>query len=780
MKPEARDRGGVAAGFGAFLAYFAALVAALGGLFLAWQLRPQDGWSWLASEGRLADEGHETAKRFGYADLWELTFVLDDPFAASTRAALSRWEAEVGKWEEVTRLVGPPDLLDLSGEPGGGGAPHAVSAYAPAADAPSAPSVDAAVRTSLRERPDARGWFFDRDERKVHVYLGWEGGAPSVERLLGAARTAGLYPNEDAARARSRLLARPLWPKPAVASLQSGWRAGLVGALAILLVGFFASFFPAAAKRRRSARRVLVGACAAAGGVALPFIVAPSLTWRVAGLGLATAAATPCLLTFAATSGRAFGKRAPVAPWLSGLGILSFVLLLAAVAGNARHRGVWLTADEGAAAPLGFVVIEADLEEPVVLGEMARFTDSLRAAPEVADAWSPADAFLAAREGFAGRPTLPPDKAGVRRLWQRAKTDGALALALAAGRDAALVAVRLRPEVTPAARRAFGARLAAHLETHLRGALLPANVEDAALPAGTRVLGRGILAGDAKERLANLARASGAALSADQVLGLERVTRQAAFVPTADPARLADAVEVALEDAARAGKGLPLLARSAVRRKLAVDIAHQPWESGIAELRALLEGGSPRTEADAAALAGWLFPRVLALRFDAAAELNLKALHEATGLPVAGDHARAVEGALVQGMGPVVGLPVAPETRGACHLRAFAADAWAADRELGRLWGSRVLAALAAAVAVVVLLWVALMGIEGLTFGALSFGPTAAVALTVPTDPASVALPFLLVLGAALGAGWSLAVAWASPFVRKTEAHRHGRRGELG
>src|SRR5262249_42456022 len=82
------------------------------------------------------------------------------------------------------------------------------------------------------------------------------------------------------------------------------------------------------------------------------------------------------------------------------------------------------------------------------------------------------------------------------------------------------------------------ASLERYLTLELRRALLRVDIGAPGVSPATRSLGRGILAIDGRGRGLRICARSGRPLDAGQALAVERVARQAATIPAADPARL--------------------------------------------------------------------------------------------------------------------------------------------------------------------------------------------------------------------------------------------------
>src|SRR5213076_1673897 len=91
------------------------------------------------------------------------------------------------------------------------------------------------------------------------------------------------------------------------------------------------------------------------------------------------------------------------------------LLAIAAVASAAAlARRVEVGTHQWDASPLAFVSVRADLDQPVVLREVRRLTDFVRAQPGVVNAWSVADLF-ASVEVEGEEASRVPDQADLVR-----------------------------------------------------------------------------------------------------------------------------------------------------------------------------------------------------------------------------------------------------------------------------------------------------------------------------------------------------------------------------
>ncbi len=302
-----------------------------------------------------------------------------------------------------------------------------------------------------------------------------------------------------------------------------------------------------------------------------------------------------------------------------------------------------------------FVSVHGDLDEPVVLREVRRFADDLRAQPGVANAWSIADLFLGVT--FEGQEAsgIPDDPEELRRILVQAETDPAVRLELSADRREALIGVRFDDDPT-VDRLAIVAHAERYIQRELRHAMARIDLSAAATPPVARLVGAGILADDARDRVLRICARSGRTLNRAEALSVERVARAAALIPAADPPRLEAEVADAVRNFA----------------------THHPWPLGPQEIERLILGANalatdaapddvrtvvaavygarlpePMLNATAAALAR----RISAVQKRHTARLDFKEMLYGADLPTEGVLADEVRSATLEAMGPVVGDP---------------------------------------------------------------------------------------------------------------------------
>jgi hypothetical protein len=482
---------------------------------------------------------------------------------------------------------------------------------------------------------------------------------------------------------------------------------------------------------------------------------------RIAG---AFAAGSAALLVFAIWPGRekrpaADGPAAPLTRWP--------VLLLAFAvvgAGALTLPSLRVGTRQWGAAPMFFVSVRAELDEPVVLREVRRVTDELRDQPGVENAWSVADLFMGVtREGDEAS-RIPDDSEQVRRILVQARTDPAVRLELAGDHREALIAVRFDDDPT-VDHLAIVAGLERYLALDLRRALLRVDVSAPGVAPVTRSLGRGMLAIDARERVVRICERSGRPLDASETLAVERAARQAATIPAADPARLeADIADNVRDFIARH----PFVLAAADANRLIAAISALADGAPVDEVRVAVATayGGRMSDAILRTTAENLARRIAAVRRRHVAGTNFKDMLYGAQLPNEGVLADEVRSATLDAMGPVVGIPAAADSATAFRLDLVPVGGAPNDRELSRLWRRSLAGGAVAAAGLLAVLLVLAGGRAGILSLPLAFAPAAAAMAPAALLGEPVGLPTLSFYAGALAAGAILAFA-VTPAARR-------------
>jgi len=697
--------------------------------------------------------GWAVAERFELRRRFILTLDVANAFSAQNQAAIARAEARIAAIPGVERVIGPARLLGFSADAAG----RITAAPLRARGGGDQAAAQAELARRLAARADATGWFISTDGATIRL-------------LIDTMEPTGVQVPIEAAVAGSGLVLlegkvdrAPLWPDPERDAPGFGRREPLEWALLLLAVPFLA----VAIEARPVSRRAWLCVLGAAVTTALPGSTAPvaGLRWYAVKIGgIAAALLIAVLLLDAVLSrargrGRRFvpGRRAPL-PLL----ILSVAALIVAAV---QSRGLHMDTGLWSQTPLFFVDVRADLTEPVVLREVRRLTDLLRAQPGVEEAWSVADLFGDVPLSEPGRQGIPSDQQATGAILKRALADPAVALETAVNLREALIVIRLDPDagLTPAQVRR---RVAALLKTRARPALLRVDVTDPAFPNATRGLGRGMLAEGAIERVLNLCDQAGRNLEPRQQAAIEETLRRVALAPKLDRAQYrrdaAQEIERFVEETAVAGRHLTL-PHAGQRQRLIDTVLASPDEPLLADVTGGLnelmgDHISPRA---ALAQATELRRRLITLRRRAIVAWNARAILANADLPTEGGLSDAVRNATLEAMGPIVGVPAAPGTPGAFSIDVALAGGVISDEALSARWPPRLQLGLLAAAAACALLLAALGGPRALPWVPVALAP-AAIVLIVPTvlGVATSAL-FAAVLSGAVGGGTVFALAYA-------------------
>ena len=403
-----------------------------------------------------------------------------------------------------------------------------------------------------------------------------------------------------------------------------------------------------------------------------------------------------------------------------------------------------------------FVSLHGDLDEPVVLREVRRLADDLRAQPGVANAWSIADLFLGVT--FEGQEAsgIPDDPEELRRILVQARTDPAVRLELSADRREALIGVRFDDDPT-VDRLAIVAHAERYIQRELRHALARIDLSAGSTSPVARLVGARILADDARDRVLRICARSGRTLNQAEALSVERVARAAALIPAADPPRLEAEVADAVRNFA----------------------AHHPWRLTAPEVERLILGANalaadattddvravvatvygtrltgPMLNATATALAR----RIAAVQKRHTARLDFKEMLYGADLPTEGVLADEVRSATLEAIGPVVGIPVAVDVADAFKLDAQPIGGAPNDQALSELWNRALRAGLIWAAAMLALLLMLVGGKRALSSLPLAFAPLAAAMTPSALLREPIGLPTLSLFAGTLVGGALLAL----------------------
>jgi hypothetical protein len=721
-------------------------------------LASPDPFAWAPPHAPAVVRGRETGARFGVPGLTEIEVEVDDVYDAANRHAVAVAEQRLAAVRGVRAVFGPAELLDITVDPGGtpsarrvlgrgrgaiidlgriARGPGAVRTLAGAAAQEERENEEA--RQRIVRRADALGWFLTENGRRVRFLVDvadWEANEPA---LVAAIQESGL----SIVPSSAALEARPLWPDPRHHRARLLPPAFAAAWVFFLLVAVRRARFPLG--RRRVTRAIAAAVAAGA-----PFGLVPVAGVRWMGATAALAAGAIALWG----PRRRPDERAPVRP--SGIGwLLAFSAVLVLEVGALSKR-VRVETRQWSAAPMFFLSVRGDLDEPVVLRELRRLTDDLRAQAGVANAWSIADLF--AGVVFEGKEAngIPDDPEELRRILVQARTDPAVRLELSADHREALVAVRFDddPTVDHAALVAHAQR---YIDRELRRSIARVDLAAPGTAPSARLVGEGLLAGDLAQRVARICARSGRPLSAAERVSVERTARAVALIPAADPQRLNSEIADAVRDFA-AHHPFPLTP-GAVERLI---VGARALEAGatLDDVRAVVEAvyGPRMPQPVVTATAASLARRLAAVRRRHTARLDFRDMLYGANLPTEGVLADEVRSATLEAIGPLVGLPVAAGAPGAFHLEAEPIGGAANDRALSEVWVRGLRPGLIAAAAVVGILLVLIAGPRGILAVPLALAPIAAATLPVALLREPIGLPMLAFFAGAFAGGAFLAV----------------------
>jgi hypothetical protein len=721
-----------------------ASVAALLAVVVGCARGGDDSFAWTPADAPAVERGRQAGMRFGLTSMREISVDIDNVFSPANQQALGLAEQRLAEIPGVRSVLGPAALLDISVD--AGGKPRARRALAATGSAAAGQVGGEAERQRIVRRADALGWFLADNGRRARFYIDgddWERVAPAITAALVGSGLA-------LAQASSEVFsARAVLPDP---RQRGGWlpvQLAAAGVLFVMLAALRAGVPPPARSRARKLGLALtVGA-----GAAAVFALVPVPGVRAAG-GVAAAGAAALALLVASL---AFPKRSAVVASRPSAGI-ALVAAALALGGLLVSGRVRIATEQWAAAPLAFVSIRGDLDEPVVLREMRRLVDELRAQPEVASAWSVADLFTGVR--FEGdEPSGIPDEADdVRRILVQARSDPAVRLELSGDHREALIAIRFADAPT-VDRGALFARLERYIERELRRSLAHVDLSAPGTSFATRSFGQGLLALDARERVLRICERSGRALGPAEVQSVERAARQAATIPAVDPARLSGELASAVRDfISRHPFPLP----AAELNRLVATMSHLPDDATVDDIRVALAAayGARMPEAILNSTAASLARLLSAVRRRLVTRAALREMMNGADLPSEGALADEVRGATAEAMGPVVGLPVAAGAPSAFTVDAQPIGGVANDRALSAAWNQTLRSGVAAAAVVIGLLLLLAGGVAGLLALPVALAPLAAAIAPAALLGEPIGLPTLSFLAAALAGGAALAFVW--------------------
>jgi hypothetical protein len=708
-----------------------------------------DTFAWTPADAPAVTLGRHVMSRFDLANLVEITVEVDNAFSATNREALLGAEQRLAAVPGVRRVFGPARLLDLTIDAAGKPSARAVLARG------TSESDGEAARQRVVRRADALGWFVTANGRRVRFLIDADDFARVRRDLAAALVTSGLGLVQTAAG--DGLSVRRLAPDPRAHG--APWLPAAVSAawvLFVLAAGFKAR--PLTGKLSTGGATAIV--VAAALGAAAPFALVSVGGVRLAGAMAAAAAAAAALLGLLLERRRGLrpgGWNRIAHPPRLALALALAPLVAFAVLAPRLRVGTHLWSD----APLLFVSVRGEIDQPVVVQEITRLTEFVRAQPGVESAWSVADLFMGVETEGEEASRIPPDAEQVRQVLVQARTDPAVALELAADHREALVVVRFDEGEGLTDRLDLVDRLGMYAAAELRAWLLPVDLRAPSLPAVTRGVAKGLLASDTRARILGICERSNRPLTPAEALAVERVARQAAAIPSADQGRLR--TELA-DDARDFLSRYPVPLRPGEQARLIDALVALPDDATVADVSRACAATfgdrlSPRVLEDTAAI---LARRLAAVRWRHTARINFHDVLFGAELPTEGVLADEVRSAILQGMGPVAGIPVAPSSPGAHHIEATAVGGAANDRALSDAWWDGLRRGSAAVVVAWGVLLVLAGGAVALGWLPLALAPAAAAALPSALLREPLGLWSLAFLAGALAAGGFIAAAWAA------------------
>ncbi len=689
-------------------------------------------FAWAPPHAPAVVVGRQSGARFGLVGLTEIEVEVDDLYDAANRQALGLAERKLAAVPGVRAVFGPAGLLDVTVDASGKPSARPVLARG------QSESEGEAARQRIVRRADALGWFLTENGRRVRFLVD----APDFERLEPALARALTESGLGVLPSPGGLETRPLWPDP---------RQHRARFLPLGFAAIWAFFVMVAAGRAHFplGRRRISRALAAAAGAAAPFVLVPVSGVQLAGILAALGAAAIALAGARAPDASASARPRFLRPvlWISAALALEVAVLSPRLRVGTRQ---W------SAAPMFFISLHGDLDEPVVLREVRRFADELRGQPGVANAWSIADLFLGVT--FEGQEAngIPDDPEELRRILVQARTDPAVRLELSADRREALIGVRFEDDPT-VDRLAIVAHAERYIQRELRHSQARIDLSAPSTSPVARLVGAGILADDARDRVLKICARSGRTLNRAEALSVERVARAAALIPAADPPRLEAEVADAVRNFA-AHHPWPLTGPEVERlilgaNALAVDATPDDVRAVVT---AVYGARLPAPMLDATA--GALGRLIATVQRRHTARLDFKEMLYGADLPTEGVLADEVRSATLEAAGPVVGIPVALEVAEAFKLDAQPIGGAPNDLALSELWNRALRAGLISAAALLAILLVLVGGTRALASLPLAFAPLAAALAPSAILREPIGLPTLSFFAGTLVGGAMLAL----------------------
>jgi hypothetical protein len=250
---------------------------------------------------------------------------------------------------------------------------------------------------------------------------------------------------------------------------------------------------------------------------------------------------------------------------------------------------------------------------------------------------------------------------------------------------------------------------------------------------------------------------SGRPLGASEALAVDRVARQAATIPAADPGRLdADVSDAVRDFIARH----PFALGPAETNRLIEAVGALGDDASVDDVRVAVATayGGRLSDAILRTTADNLARRIASVRRRHVAATNFRDMISGAQLPSEGVLADEVRGATLDAMGPIVGLPVAADSPAAYRLDLVPVGGAPNDRALSLRWRRALAAGAVATAGLLAVLLVLEGGPAGLLALLLAFAPAAAALAPAALLGEPVGVPTLAFYGGALAMGAILAM----------------------